>query len=94
MSMELQDCRREIDRVDRELLALFARRMALCAEVAAYKRAHDLPVLDRSREAEKLESIRQSCPEDLGDYAVRLFEKLMELSRDYQNHLLDTTQER
>ena len=94
MSRDLQDCRREIDRVDRELLALFARRMDLAAEVAAYKRDRGLPVLDSAREKEKLEAIRQGSPEGLGDYAVSLFSHLMELSRAYQHQLLDHTEER
>lgn len=89
MSMDLQDCRREIDRIDRALLSLFAERMAVAAQVAAYKQAHSLPVLDASREREKLDAIRQMSPEGLEDYAEALFARLMELSKDYQRKLLE-----
>ena len=89
MNMDLLTCRREIDRVDRELLSLFAERMELAAQVAAYKQAHGLPVLDSAREREKLDAIRKISPEGLEDYAEALFARLMELSRAYQQRLLE-----
>jgi hypothetical protein len=46
--------RAEIDALDRDLLHTAARRMALVAEVAAYKRAHGLRVRDAARERELL----------------------------------------
>ena len=48
--MELTDLRREMDAIDRELLALFARRMALSGEIAGLKKAAALPVFDPARE--------------------------------------------
>ena len=89
METELTACRREIDRIDAELLALFAERMAAAARVAAYKRERGLPVLDSRREEEKLAAIRQKSPEGLEEYAAALFSRLMELSRDYQRRLLE-----
>ncbi|MEO7965158.1 MAG: chorismate mutase, partial [Gemmatimonadaceae bacterium] len=44
-----------IDALDRDLLQLSARRMALVGEVAAYKRAHGLRIRDAQREREVLE---------------------------------------
>ena len=44
--MELQELRQEIDSIDHEITHLFDKRMAACEEVAAYKRAHALPVFD------------------------------------------------
>ena len=94
METELTACRREIDRIDRELLALFAERMEVSARVAAYKREHGLPVLDPAREQEKLRELRCQSPEGLSEYAAAMFEKLMELSRSYQQRLLETEAER
>lgn len=37
--MELSDYRSEIDRIDRELVRLFAERMRTAAGIAAYKRS-------------------------------------------------------
>ena len=43
--MELSDYRAQIDRIDAELLRLFAERMQTAAGIAAYKKEHALPVL-------------------------------------------------
>ena len=42
--MNLEEIRTEIDALDKELLALFERRMDLCRDVALYKKEHNLPV--------------------------------------------------
>ena len=65
--MELSDYRSQIDRIDAELLQLFAERMQTAAGIAAYKKSHGLPVLDAGREREKLAQIVKAAPEDLQD---------------------------
>lgn len=47
---ELEQYRLEIDAIDQELTRLVEKRFEVAKKVAAYKRAHDLPVLDASRE--------------------------------------------
>jgi chorismate mutase/prephenate dehydratase len=86
--MELQDIRKELDNIDDQLVALFARRMELSGEVAAYKKAHDMPVLDASREREKLQDIAGKTPEALQEYALSLYSLIFELSRSHQNRIL------
>ena len=86
---ELQALRAELDQLDREIVALFERRMRVAREVAAYKLAHDLPVLDRAREAQVLSS-REAMLADpaLAPAARQLFETLMALSRQEQEAYL------
>ena len=84
---DLAQCRREIDAVDRQLLRLFEERMALCREVAAYKEAHGLPALDASREAAVLEALGGKTSPELLPYARRLWQTLMDLSKEYQGEL-------
>ena len=74
--MELSDYRAQIDRIDAELLRLFAERMQTAAGIAAYKKEHALPVLDTGREREKLAGIVKAAPEDLQEEAVSLFRLL------------------
>ena len=81
--MELNQLRQQIDQVDEQLVALFVQRMALSAQVAAYKKERNLPILVPQREHEKLESVAAMAGE-LGDYAHSLYEAIMALSRDYQ----------
>ncbi len=52
----LRDVRREIDGIDREIIALLARRMKLGSRVAAQKDAADLPVIIPHRVREVIES--------------------------------------
>ena len=47
---DLTDYRRTIDELDRSLVALFEKRMDTARAVAAYKKEHDLPVLQEGRE--------------------------------------------
>ena len=47
---DLDQSRRQIDDVDRRLIALLAERARLVDGVVHYKRAHHMPVVDRGRE--------------------------------------------
>lgn len=86
----LSDIRKEIDSIDTQIVELFKRRMSCADAVAAYKRAHDLPVLDRSRERELLSRRAAQVPEDMKVYTEVLFELLMEASRNRQGERLGT----
>ncbi len=86
--MDLQELRASIDQIDQSLLSLFAQRMDLSAQVAAFKREHGLPVLDAGREQEKLKSVAAQLPEELQEYGLSLYDLLFELSRARQNQLL------
>ena len=86
--MELSDYRVQIDRIDRQLVELFAQRMETAAGIAAYKKEHGLPVLDPIRERQKLQNVVELAPEDMKDYTASLYTLLFELSRGYQNRLL------
>lgn len=59
--MELADIRAEIDRLDDELVALLCRRMDCSLQVAAYKAAHHLPVLNEEREKQVLDGVRRAA---------------------------------
>ena len=48
--MDIQDLRSQIDQIDDELVALFAKRMAVSAQIADYKKAHQLPIYVPARE--------------------------------------------
>lgn len=89
--MELSDYRQQIDGIDSQLLALFYQRMEVAAQIAGYKKAHNLPALDAGRERAKLQQIADAAPEDLREYAVSLYSLIFELSRSCQNRLLGVT---
>ena len=85
--MDLSDIRKKIDDIDSKLLPLFLERMQVSAEVAAYKKANNLPVLNKQRERDILKWVRAESG-DMELYADRLYNNIFELSRAYQDELL------
>ena len=86
--MELNDYRDRIDGIDREIVRLFQARMALSGEIAAYKKAHGLPVLQPAREQEKLDALTATVEDDLKGPLRELYTKIFELSRAQQQSAL------
>ena len=80
----LEVARKAIDRQDQIILQAFQERMKAAGKIAEIKEEQGLPVYVPQREKEILEQVSQSVPAELAGYAERLFETLMELSREYQ----------
>ena len=75
-----------VDVLDRDLLQIVARRMALVGEIAAYKRQHGLRIRDQQREREILDD-RSRRAESMGlprGAMESVFRVLMRASRDHQ----------
>jgi len=83
--MNLTDLRTKIDAIDDKLLELFKQRMAVVSDIAAHKKDAKLPVLDRSREEEKLNELAQKADAPLKKHTRMLFGTLFGLSRKYQH---------
>ena len=88
--MDLNDYRKEIDSIDDQLIALFAKRMETAEKIAAYKKANGLRVLDAHREKEKMREILEKTPDNLREYVSSLYSLIFELSRSRQSCLLGT----
>lgn len=83
--MDLNELRKEIDRVDDELVRLFVQRMEVSAQIADYKKDHGIPIFVPTREAEKLRDVAQKAGSDMEVYTKVLYSMLFELSRGYQS---------
>ena len=83
--MEISDIRAQIDQVDSELVQLFVKRMGLSAQVAEYKKAHNLPIYAPAREREILQDVAEKAGPDMANYTCVLYSMLFELSRSYQS---------
>ena len=86
--MDIKELRSRIDGIDEELVALFLRRMAVSAQIGAYKKERDLPIFVPEREQEKLADIVEKAGPDMAEYAKRLYDTIFTLSRDYQDEVL------
>ena len=83
----LEEIRKEISTINDEMLALFVKRMALSAQVAAYKKANGLPTLDRKREEAILEKVADNTTDEFRQFALEFFRNMMDLSKEYQETL-------
>lgn len=88
-TLDLQECRRQLDEIDSRIVELFEERMRVCGEVAAYKIETGKAVYDAEREKQKLNAVKEMAHGDFNREAVReLFSQLMAMSRRYQYGLL------
>ena len=86
---QLEQARAEIDRIDRQMAALFEQRMQAVRQVAEYKKAQGMAILDSGREAQVLEknsAYLQTAA--LKPWYRRFLQSLMDLSKEYQKELL------
>lgn len=82
---DLDTLRRELNDLDRELVALFERRMNISVEVGAYKAAHDMAIFQPERERE----VRDSRAALLSDpkwapAARKFFQFLIDVGKEAQ----------
>ncbi len=82
---ELEQLRGDIDAIDRQIVDLMKRRMETVAQVAEYKKANNMPVLDTSRERALLSKVGQEAGEELADYVQSMYRTIMAASSSYEN---------
>ena len=82
---DLEQCRREIDEIDQQLIKLFEQRMNVSKDVVTYKLAHGLEIFQPEREKAVIEknAARMMNPE-LADYARNFMQDVMDVGKSYQ----------
>ena len=87
---KLDEARKIINEVDREMATLFLRRMEAAEMVAEYKKENGLPIFDAQREADNIRR-NSSLVEDelLREYYTAFLKSNMDISRRYQARLLE-----
>ncbi len=89
--LDLQEIRKEIDSVDKELVKLFEKRMELTTNVAKYKIETGKKVLDPEREKQKLDAIAALVSNDMNRHGIHeIFTQIISTSRKYQYMLLES----
>ena len=83
--MDLQELRKEIDAVDKQIVELYEKRMDIASRVADFKINTGKKVFDKQREDEKLTEIKKLAKSDFNRTGlVELFSQLMSMSRKLQ----------
>lgn len=88
-TLDLQEIRKKLDRIDSEIVSLFEERMKLSGEVAEFKIGTGKEVYDREREQQKIDAVTGMVEDEFKKQAVReLFTQMMTISRHYQYKLM------
>lgn len=81
---ELENYRKEIEKIDEEMANLFVKRMNVSKKIGEFKKTNKLPIFDGKREEElKLINIKKVDSEYRQSY-MQFFELLLKLSKDFQ----------
>ena len=86
---ELENLREKIDAIDKEMIALFEKRMDVVADIAAYKIKNNLPVLNQNREDIVISKVKAIVKnKDYTDSAIDFIKDIMEISKKFQQDLI------
>jgi chorismate mutase len=87
----LEPFRRRLDELDNEIARLLGERFAVCREIALYKRAHEIPMMQPQRVVEVRERYlaRGTEAELPVDFTAELFELLIDATCRMEDELID-----
>lgn len=83
--MDLTELRKEIDKLDDEMVRLFGQRMEIAAQISDYKKENNMPIFQPARERAKLQDVAKKAGPEMENYTRVLYSMLFELSRSYQS---------
>lgn len=82
---KLDELRIEIDKIDRELVNLFEKRMEVVTEVGKWKKENGIEIFDEKREEKVLEKVAGYLSEETRkDNLQKWFKLLMDISKEEQ----------
>ena len=87
---QMDELRGQIERIDEQMIDLFEQRMSISSQVAAYKKEHGIPVLDKDREKVLIEKNAGKVKnKEIEVYYKDFFEGVLNASKSYQHKLLE-----
>jgi chorismate mutase-like protein len=90
--MDIEDWRRKIDELDRQLVALLSERARAAVEIGALKRNTSLPIYEPDRERIVFDNVQRLNAGPLpGREMVRIYERIMDVMRNIQKEGIGTT---
>lgn len=86
---ELEQYRKDIDTIDQELTRLFEARLETVLKVGEYKKKHDLPVLDASREQKVIEkNVQRLKSQQFENELTTFYQALMDITKETQSKMM------
>ena len=87
---QMDELRGQIERIDERMIDLFEQRMSISSQVAAYKKEHGIPVLDKDREKVLIaKNAGKVKNKELEVYYKDFFEGVLNVSKSYQHKLME-----
>lgn len=87
--MDLKELRQKIDAIDKQMVDLYEQRMEISKQVAEFKISTGKQVFDKTREIEKLKSVKSLTHNEFNSHGIEeLFEQIMSMSRKLQYQML------
>ena len=84
----LDENRKRIDGLDAQIADLFEERMEICRQIAVYKAAHGMSIVNPFREEEVIRrGAARIKDSDIREYYVNFQKEVLSLSRDWQRRL-------
>lgn len=86
---ELEQYRDEIDAIDQELTRLFEARLKTVLKVGEYKKQHELPVLDASREQKVIaKNVDRLEDKQFEEELTKFFQSMMDITKETQAKMM------
>lgn len=88
--MKLEECRKDIDAIDREILALLNRRAGLSRRIGEIKLSAGLPVVDETREDTVMRRLIRENDGEIDDRALAgIYREILDESRRIQSEIAE-----
>ncbi|WP_303000156.1 prephenate dehydratase [Thomasclavelia spiroformis] len=89
---DLNECRKEIDEIDQQLIKLFEQRMKISKEVVTYKLANNMQIFQPEREKDVIEkNVKRLNDSSLQAYAHNFVQDIMDIGKSYQATFIPLT---
>lgn len=87
--MDLDELREKLDEIDKQMVELYEKRIETIKEVAYYKIKVKKPVLDKTREKEKIKQVISLLENPSNSQGIeKLYTAIMEESREIQSLII------
>lgn len=82
--IELELMRKEIDKIDAELLFFFKKRLEISKRIGILKKKNNIAIFDPKREQEIIDNSIQNANDDEKKYIEKFLRNLMDISKEVQ----------